>query len=59
MIERFRANSHGTWHCIVGRTFSAYVTYETKNYVYLYIGQTAILLFKTGWLKYYFSNILF
>ena len=36
------------WHCFVGRKFGAYVTHEAKHYIYFYIGQTAILLFKTG-----------
>lgn len=40
---------HGpTWHCIVGRNFGSYVTHETKNFIYFYVGQVAILLFKSG-----------
>merc|ERR1712203_925086 len=34
-----------TWHVIVGRNFGSYVTHETKHFVYLYIGQMAVLLF--------------
>ena len=34
------------WHCIVGRNFGSYVTRETKHFIYL--GQVAILLFKSG-----------
>ena len=37
-----------TWHCIVGRSFGSYVTHETKNFIYFYMGQLAILLFKSG-----------
>ena len=37
-----------TWHCIVGRNFGSYVTHETKHFIYLYMGQVAILLFKSG-----------
>ncbi|KAK4473938.1 hypothetical protein MN116_003261 [Schistosoma mekongi] len=37
-----------TWHCIVGRNFGSYVTHETKHFIYLYLGQVAILLFKSG-----------
>lgn len=37
-----------TWHCIVGRNFGSYVTHETKNFIYFYLGQVAILLFKSG-----------
>ncbi|XP_069809670.1 dynein light chain LC6, flagellar outer arm-like [Dendropsophus ebraccatus] len=35
-----------TWHCIVGRNFGSYVTHETKHFIYFYLGQVAILLFK-------------
>lgn len=38
-----------TWHCIVGRNFGSYVTHETKHFIYFYLGQVAILLFKSGW----------
>ncbi len=38
----------GTWHVIVGRSFGAFVTHETKNYIYFYIGQLAILSYKSG-----------
>merc|ERR1711971_1011162 len=37
-----------TWHVIVGRNFGSYVTHETKHFVYFYIGQMAVLLFKSG-----------
>ncbi|CAD8107105.1 unnamed protein product [Paramecium sonneborni] len=46
--DELRAKYHGTWHCIVGRNFGSYVTHETKHYIYFYIGQLAIMLFKTG-----------
>lgn len=46
--ERFESQYKSIWHCIVGRNFSGYVTYETKYYIYFYIGQTAIMLFKSG-----------
>ncbi|XP_065863681.1 uncharacterized protein [Euphorbia lathyris] len=40
---------HGpTWHCIVGRNFGSYVTHETNHFVYFYLDQKAILLFKSG-----------
>ena len=35
-------------HCIVGRNFGSYVTHESKHFVYFYIGQIAVLLFKSG-----------
>ena len=37
-----------TWHCIVGKRFGSYVTHETRHFIYFYIGQFAILLFKSG-----------
>ncbi|CAG8594488.1 7065_t:CDS:2 [Ambispora gerdemannii] len=48
-IKREFDKKHGvTWHCIVGRNFGSYVTHETKHFIYFYIGQIAILLFKSG-----------
>eukprot|EP00792_Barthelona_sp_PAP020_P001507 TRINITY_DN1239_c0_g1_i1.p1 TRINITY_DN1239_c0_g1~~TRINITY_DN1239_c0_g1_i1.p1 ORF type:complete len:91 (+),score=9.98 TRINITY_DN1239_c0_g1_i1:67-339(+) len=37
-----------TWHCIVGRAFGSYITHETNNFIYFYIGQLAFLLFRSG-----------
>ncbi|GAV64148.1 Dynein_light domain-containing protein [Cephalotus follicularis] len=37
-----------TWHCIVGRNFGSYVTHETHHFVYFYLDQKAVLLFKSG-----------
>jgi len=37
-----------TWHCVVGRNLGSYVTHETKHFIYFYIGQVAILLFKSA-----------
>ena len=34
------------WHCVVGRHFASYVTYTSKHYVFMYVGQLAILLYK-------------
>lgn len=40
---------HGnTWHCIVGRNFGSFVTHETKHFIYFYVGNLAVLLFKTA-----------
>lgn len=38
----------GSWHVIVGRNFGSYVTHETGYFMYLYMGQLAILCFKSG-----------
>ena len=37
-----------TWHVIVGRNFGSYVTHETKHFIYFYVGQLAVLCFKSG-----------
>ncbi|VDP69680.1 unnamed protein product [Echinostoma caproni] len=36
------------WHCIVGQNFGSYVTHESNHFIYFYVGNLAILLFKTG-----------
>jgi len=48
-IKKEFDRKHGpTWHVIVGRNFGSYVTHETKHFIYFYLGQVAILLFKSG-----------
>ena len=46
-IKKFFDYTYGpNWHCCVGKHFASYVTYQSKNYMFLYIGQLAILLYK-------------
>ena len=47
--KEFDKKYNPTWHCIVGRNFGSYVTHETRHFIYFYLGQVAILLFKSGW----------
>ncbi|KAI9593560.1 dynein light chain in complex with an in vitro evolved peptide dimerized By leucine zipper [Syncephalis fuscata] len=48
-IKREFDKKYGTtWHCVVGRNFGSYVTHETKHFIYFYLGQMAVLLFKSG-----------
>ena len=48
-IKKEFDKTHGvTWHCIVGRNFGSYVTHEAKHFIYFYVGQVAVLLFKSG-----------
>ncbi|TXT09110.1 hypothetical protein VHUM_02584 [Vanrija humicola] len=37
-----------TWHCVVGKHFGSFVTHETKNFIYFYLGPIAVLLWKTS-----------
>ena len=46
--KEFDKKYNPTWHCIVGRNFGSYVTHETKHFIYFYLGQVAVLLFKPG-----------
>jgi dynein light chain LC8-type len=34
------------WHCVVGKHFASFVTYQSKNYIFCQIGQHAIILYK-------------
>ena len=45
---QFDKKYNPTWHCIVGRNFGSYMTHETKHFIYFYLGQVAVLLFKSG-----------
>jgi len=47
--KEFDKKYNPTWHAIVGRNFGSYVTHETKHFIYFYLGQVAILLYKSGW----------
>ncbi|GIQ88973.1 dynein light chain, type 1/2 [Kipferlia bialata] len=46
--KEFDKKHSPTWHCIVGKNFGSYITHETKRFIYFYVGQLAILLFKSG-----------
>jgi len=45
--KEFDQKHQPAWHCIVGRNFGSFVTHETKHFIYFYIDQVAILLFRT------------
>ncbi|TEA42264.1 hypothetical protein DBR06_SOUSAS1810021, partial [Sousa chinensis] len=34
--------------CILGRSFSSYVTHKTKCFIYFHLDQEIILLFRSG-----------
>ncbi|KAF4742571.1 hypothetical protein FOZ63_020935 [Perkinsus olseni] len=34
------------WMCVVGKDFASFGTYETKTYLFFYVGQIAVLLYR-------------
>lgn len=38
----------GVWHCIVGKNFGSNVVHQSKTFIYFYMGNIAVLLFKSG-----------
>lgn len=48
--DKFDEKYGPNWHCVVGKNFSSYVSYESKNYIFFYEGALAILLYKIGWI---------
>ena len=52
LIKKFFDSKYApNWHCVVGKHFASYVTYTSKHYIFFYVGQTAILLYKLWWRK--------
>lgn len=48
-IKREFDKKHGpTWQVIVGRHFGADVIHESKHFMYFYLGQLAVLLWKAS-----------
>ncbi|GAA5886371.1 hypothetical protein JCM16303_002514 [Sporobolomyces ruberrimus] len=37
-----------TWHVVAGKSFGSFCTHETNHFLYWYMGNIAILLFKAG-----------
>uniref|UniRef100_A0A5K4F5B2 Dynein light chain n=1 Tax=Schistosoma mansoni TaxID=6183 RepID=A0A5K4F5B2_SCHMA len=46
--KEFDKKYNPTWHCIVGRNFGSNMTHEQKHFIYFYMGNVAVLLFKSG-----------
>lgn len=36
------------WHAIVGKSFGSYCTHEARRFVYFYIDEKAVMLYKAG-----------
>lgn len=41
--EKYKPN----WHCLVGKQFASFVGHESNCFCYFYVGQMAVLLWKT------------
>lgn len=47
-IKQELDRKYGTsWQCVVGRNFGSYVTHETHTFIYFYVHNIAIMVFKT------------
>ncbi|CAM9190282.1 unnamed protein product [Ectocarpus sp. 8 AP-2014] len=46
--SKFEVKYGPTWHCIVGTDFKAFVTHESKHFVFFYHGKMAFCLYKAG-----------
>lgn len=38
-----------SWHVVVGRSFGSYVTHQQNHFIYFFLGQIAVLIFKSDW----------
>lgn len=48
-LKQYFDNKYGpNWNCVVGKNFHAFVSYESKHFLYFHEGPTAILLYKLG-----------
>jgi hypothetical protein len=45
------------WHCCVGKDFGSSVTYNNKNFLYLYTSNKAIMIFKHWFYKKIMINL--
>ncbi|KAG5188172.1 dynein light chain type 1-domain-containing protein [Tribonema minus] len=36
------------WHVVIGRNFGSFVTHETRMFLYFYIGDKAVMMYKAG-----------
>jgi dynein light chain LC8-type len=48
-IKKYMDSQHTpTWNVMCGRSFGAYVTHESKRYIYFSVGHLSILCWKCG-----------
>ncbi|XP_012371753.1 dynein light chain 1, cytoplasmic-like [Octodon degus] len=46
--KKFAKKYNPIWRCTVMKNFSSYVMHEAKHFIYFYLGQVAIVLFKSS-----------
>lgn len=46
--KEFDATYGGVWHVVVGRNFGSFVVHQSRSFIYFYLGQIAVLIFKSG-----------
>jgi len=44
--DHFDGKYGPNWHCIVGADFSAFVSHESKSFIFFYVGKTAVCLYR-------------
>ncbi|CAH8554884.1 unnamed protein product [Heterobilharzia americana] len=46
--QYFNIHYGRTWHCIVGKQFGSDISYEEGSFLYFFLGDRSLLLFKSG-----------
>ena len=46
--KEFDRRYQPTWHCVVGKNFGGYVTHELTNYIYFYLDEICVMLWRSG-----------
>ncbi|VDP66402.1 unnamed protein product [Echinostoma caproni] len=46
--KEFDSHYDSTWHCVVGKTYGSFVSYEIGNFLDFVFNDKAVLLFKAG-----------
>ncbi|CAH8469454.1 unnamed protein product [Heterobilharzia americana] len=48
MKKEFDRKYLPTWHCVVGTQFGTYISHEAKHFIYFFLDNHAVVLFRTG-----------
>ncbi|CAH8481186.1 unnamed protein product [Schistosoma guineensis] len=48
MKKEFDRKYSPSWHCIVGSHFGTYISHEAKHFIYFFLDNHAVVLFRTG-----------